>query len=883
MDKLNGRFTMNTRMKMIALCVSAALAQMTANLAYADSGVGVDTTVGNALNPRSVSTIGDRDPDGMGQTEYQRSPTGFLNLEPSQSRESSKTESGWLYKGWAEAGLIGTDGDKNNAKFKEYKDLDTSLYLNNFGIEMEKPDTARYFELIGGGVAQDDQYYRLSFGRYNDWKVKAFYTETPHVFTSTYRNLWNGTGTGNQTLKTLTPGGTTNAATTDANIQAAALATPYSELGIVRTKGGARLDMNLDDQWKLFASYSKENKQGARPFGMVGAGAGGTGGVEIPESIDNDTHDFLAGLQWNDKLSSLNLQLQASFFRNNIDTMTVQNPMFLAAANGFAAGEVNTARYDMHPNNDYYNVKGEYARSFPDFYKSRFTAVVSAGSMRQNDNLIPYSSQVPAAVGGWTDFNGVDPQWDTTSSLSKTSSGARIDTRLLDFGLSLVPMNDLDVKGKMRHYETQNKTEYWACNPLTGQWGRAINDASGAALVTTNYNTGCNVSAAQALNLVPNNGNTNLRNIPYEYKQTNYTLAADYRLNRNNSFNASWEREDYDREHRERKETWEDKFKFGYVNRSIEEGTIRLSFENARRRGSTYISDPYEEFLSASLGPLPTAGGTTINTWIHVLANLRKFDLSDRDQNIVNARVNYALAPNLDGMVSLQLKDLEYPSSEYGRNGRQKQSSLNFDLSWRQSEKMNLYGFYSYQDGYLQQSNIQPGTACAIPAGPAYTQAQTLALLEACAQAGSTQFPLNRKWSEKQKDKNDVLGFGLNYDFGKAKLDMSYTYVNGSSKIDYSYDPAGLAMTAAATALAGSGFPALKFKQNIIEANLLVPYDKNTTIRLLYRYEDGRFADWHYDGVAAYPSPAANQQTYLDAGPQNYRVNILGALVKFSF
>lgn len=878
MDKLPGRMNMNAhlRIKTIALCVAAALAQISIT-AHADSGIGVDTTLGNTMNPATVSSIREKDPDGLGQAEFSRSPTGFLNAEPNLLREPARTDSGWLYRGSVEAGAIGVFDDKKNAKFKEYKDLDSGLYLNNFGISAEKPDSATFVEALGGGVANDDQYYGLSFGRYNDWKVKAFYTELPHVFTTTYRNLWNGTGTKNLTLTTLAPGGTTSAAVTDTNIQNAALATPYSELGIVRKKGGARFDMNLGDQWSVFASYTNEKKEGARPFGLVMGGGGGTGGVEIPESVNNDTHDFFFGARWKDSLSALNLQAQVSLFRNNIDTMTVDNPMFLAAANGIATHTL--ARYDMHPDNDYLNLKGEYAQSFPDLMKARFTAVVSASALRQNDKFIPSTTQSGAtanAVAGGS--------WDTLASLSKDSADAKIDTRLLDLGLSLSPVDALDVRTKFRHYETKNDTEYFACNPLTGQWGRLINDGSGAQVVTNM--TGCNLYNNPSTTTVPSAGNINIRNVPYEYKQDILSLSADYRIDRGNSINAAYEREEFRREYRERDKTWEDKVKVGYVNRGFEDGTLRLSLEGDRRRGSKYVSDPYHEFYSSHLGPLPTAAGANVNTWVHVLGELRKFDLADRDQYILNARFNYAFAPNLDGGMSLQLRDAKYPNSDYGRNDHQTQNSVNLDLTFRASEDLSVYGFYSYQNGRIDQSNIQPSAVnCLIPAGGFTTQAQAEAFIEACGAAGSVRFPLTRGWNLSQKDRNDALGFGLTYNFGKAKLDTNYTYVKGRSKIDYSYDPsaAGLALTPTIVALTGSGFPALIFQQNILEANLLVPLSKNAAVRLIYRYEDGKFEDWHYDGVDVNPSPAANQQTYLDSGPQDYQVHVVGAMLKYDF
>lgn len=903
MDK-QGRFDMiqHPRLKLTALCVAAAVAQLAATAAQADSGIGVDTTLGNALNPRTFSSVGYNDPEGLGETANSRTPTGLLNQEPRVVHDPRKTDGGWSYNGYAEFGLIGSRGDKGNAKYKEYKDLGNGGLVNTFGLEMDKADSAWFFDIKGGGVGRDDQYYGLSLGRYNDWSLKGFYSETPHVFTSTYRNLWNGVGSSNLTLRGgLTPGGAVSAAATSASIQNVVTNTPYSDLEIIRKKGGLRFDMNFAGNWKAFASYTKEKREGARPFGMVGGGGGGTGPVEIPESINMDSHDFFAGLQWADRLNALNLSLKASFFRNKIDTLTVQTPLFVAAANGIAAGGFPTARYDMHPDNDYYNLKGEYSRLFPEFWNGRFTAVVSAARLSQNDSMIP-STTNPAATAGIA-----GGQWNTLASLSDSSPSPKITTRLIDLGLSLNPVNDLDVRGKFRHYKTDNSTEYWACNPLTGQFGRMINDGGGAsfadfrqanglaltpgqraALNAFMAGNGCNAAAlrnyAAANGLIPAAANIPIRNTPFEYTQQNISLAADYRLNRNNSLNASFEREDFDREHRERKETREDKYKIGYVNRSFEGGTLRLSFEHDRKRGSTYRSDPYDEFLAASLGPLPTVAGVDVSTYLHALAQFRKYDLADRNQNILNARFNYALAENLDGMVNLQLKDIDYPA-DWGRKDKSRQNSLNFDLNWRQSEKTNVMGFYSYQDGRLSQASIQSNNAgaglCVLPAG-ILTEAQSHAYMMQCASAGSPTFPLNRAFYNTSKDRSDVLGLGLSHDFGKAKLDVNYTYAKSRTKINYKYDAIGLAVPPAQVALAGNGFPSLTLTQHVVETNLLVPFDKMTSFRLLYRYESGKIRDWHYAGVDVNPVPGV-QQVYLDAGPQDYRVHLLGAMVKFDF
>ena len=108
------------------------------------------------------------------------------------------------------------------------------------------------------------------------------------------------------------------AASTDIAIGNAALATPHSNLNVLRKKGGLRLDLTLATDWKAFAAFSSEQRSGARPFGLVSAGGGGTGGIDIPETVDYDTHDVLAGVQWSNTRTSVNAQVSASLFRNNV-------------------------------------------------------------------------------------------------------------------------------------------------------------------------------------------------------------------------------------------------------------------------------------------------------------------------------------------------------------------------------------------------------------------------------------------------------------------------------------------------------------------------------------------------------------------------------------
>jgi hypothetical protein len=879
---------------------------------------------GNALNPAppNPTTAGQwMDDDGLGtRIPAARTPTGQLyNIPLDPDGEADAKRATWQASGFAELGGLHVFGDSRSAGFLQYKDVGNGLYLNSFGVSADQPSQARFFEATGGGVGRADQFYRLQYGRYNDWKVTAFYDGTPQVFTTTYRSLWHGEGTANATLASLAPGGGANAAATQAAIQAALAATPESELEAVRRKAGVRIDKRLTASWNLFAGFTGEKRTGARPFGAVFGGGGGGGNVEIAEALDYETRDFVAGAQYRDPVSSFSLRATASFFRNDTGVMTFENPLFvtLNGTSGLAPSLFTQGRIDLPPDNQHYNVKAEYARVLPSFYRGNFTAAVALGSMRQDDDLLA-PTQLPL-TGGTVTAGGAPlaNAWNTTDALGRTSAKARIDTVLADLGLVLRPASGLDVRAKLRYYETDNSMQYQACNPLTGQWGRLLNDGSGLSVVTANtlasapgtsanaFNAaGCNVAAARALGLVPSAGNIPIASVPYEYRQVNSSLAADYRVGRASSVEAALERESFRRAFRERDDTWEDKARIGYVNRGAIEGTIRASYELARRRGGDYDTNPYENFYSASLGILPAADTVATSSWFRTIGQFRSFDLADRDQGTLKARVDKAITPNMDGAFTLQLKDASYPA-EYGRAGHQRTHSATLDLSYQAGSNAVVYGFYSYQGGSLEQKGVQPNacvigstyyfysdgrvlaatTGAAAPATPAGTTLVGLqsvtggGWLSACAQASPTSplFPDSRAWDVAARDRNDVFGFGGKYDFGRAKLDATFTRAISRTRIGYAYNAAALGMSAVQAGLAGDRMPDLVFAQNVLQASLAVPVSKELLVRVLVRHESGRIRDWHYDGVAANPMPASNA-VYLDAGPVDYRATLVGLL-----
>jgi hypothetical protein len=862
----------------------------------ADSAVGTGTVLANSQTQLSRATA-PRDPEWQ---KAKHTPTGqMFELPPAVTKPDAvkKFANGWEYSGSLEFGYIGGDADERSAQFRTYSDPGNEAHVNTFNFTLRQPKTGHYVELTGGGAARDDQYYGVEFGRVNDWKVKLYYSEIPHVFTDRYGRLWNGIGTGNLTLLPgLTPGGTASTAADNAAVQAAALANQNTTLALKRQRMGARLDMNLWTNWKGYVGYSLEKRQGSRPLGALW---GNNAPIEFAEPIDYDTEDILAGLMFADGLTALNLRFSASLFKNNIDTVTFQEPYRIPPPGGVtttpAAGAFTQGRFDLTPSNTAYNLRAEFTRKLPDFHRGYLSLALSAGEWRQDDALIPYTS-TPIALTNVTLLPGGG--WDTIGSLSRRTANQKIETRLADLTLSLNPSDALNIKLKGRFNETKNANDpYLAVNPnavyidadaatagnqsrgltldgVTGVWGRPTNDGSlNTVLLGTNANP---------------TGNTAVKAPTFDSKQHRFGPTADYRLNKTSSLNASLEREVIERTQRERDRTWEDKAKVGYVNRGLGVTTVRVSYEYAQRRGSDYKSSTYDGLFSSAIFPMPTAAGAVVNSWaVRSNTGLRAFDLSDRNQHKANLRLDTPLRAGLDAGVSFQATHAKHPDAAYGRSKNELRSA-NFDLNWQPSPLQSAYAFYSYQFGRMTQAAIPNANAnitigLVTPLGTV-TPANAIAI---GAAPGGLIFPLINAWTGRNEERSQVFGGGFRQDFKAASLHADYSRSIGRSRIAYDYTVGG-AINAATAPLAGNRMPDLATDVDLLDLSVRVPLSAGWAVRFVYRYQAEKIRDWHYYGLATTPVVAGNVANlptgaFTDLGPTNFRVDWYGAMLQLKF
>lgn len=792
-----------------------------------------------------------------------RSPGGLLYERPPLP-EPLPDAADWSIDGCAELGILVGDNDERSALFREYRDFSGDALLGVFSLTARAPGGARFVELGGGNVGRDDQYYGLRVGRYNAWSFAAYYDEIPHVLTDSFHSLWSGVGSAALTLANpaLRPGGLASADATQAALRGVLAGTPDSTLQIQRKKGGLVLSGRPAESWRAFMSLSSERRQGARPLGAVFGGGDGGGNVEVPQSVDDTSQEISVGVSYADALTSMNVVLSAAQYRNQFGTMTFDNPLAITTSTieGIAASAFTQGRFALDPDNDYSNARVDFARAFPDWFGARVTATASYGRLRQNESLLAPTT-LPLAGAS---LNGIaaDGLWNTAAALTRDRADASIDTRLLALTASVRPARSLSLIARYRDDRTDNDTDFQACNPQTGQLGRLLNDGSGAALVDVpEYLVArCDLAAIRALGTAPDAGDITLSSAPFEQSIRTYGLTADWRVSATASLAADAERKETERTWRERGETRDDRLKISYTERGLANAVVRASVEYAQRDGSAYDTGANDELISASLGPLPASGN--VSTWFGAVDELRKFDLADRNRTTAQLRADFAAGEGLDIGLNLSGSTTRYPGSAVGRNGREDRYSIGVDANYVAADGLSLYGFYTLQSSRMQQTGAQPA-GCLMGIGGV-----TAGNFQQCGALGGPLFPQDRTWQAESSDRNQIVGAGGRFEFGWGVVEFDYTYSSSRTSIDYAYG-SGIFLSPERQALAGSGWPDLRFRQSVFAVGAWIPLRPRLSLRLRLQFESGEIDDWHYAGIAENPVPLANT-VYLVSASREY-------------
>lgn len=227
------------------------------------------------------------------------------------------------------------------------------------------------------------------------------------------------------------------------------------------------------------------------------------------------------------------------------------------------------------------------------------------------------------------------------------------------------------------------------------------------------------------------------------------------------------------------------------------------------------------------------------STWFGYPENprLRKFYLADRQRNMIEARLDYAINEKISLGASADVADDDYSNSSVGLTSA-RTTNLAVELATVFTEQTQGRAFFQTQQVRSQQS-------------------------------GSESFAAP-DWTGRMKDTFDVLGIGVKHIAIPNKLDLGADLTVSRSRSDVAVD----------NVLAAPPFPTARTKLEALKLYGTYSLKDKLSITGSYHYEHYDTTDWRLDGIA--PGTVSNLLT-LGAQAPNYSLHVFRVGMRYRF
>lgn len=799
----------------------------------------------DALHPGNAEVIEWPDPQGLSLLldARRRNPTGTLYPYPPALPELTDLGDGWLARGAFEAGWsFGGSDTEAETRYSKYVDLSAGFRANGLDFELWHPETGDHLMLRAGDLGKDDQFYDFEASRANWVRLRASFSGIPHKYASDATSLWLGGGS--QFLKlpsTLTPG-----ASSLAEIGAALAAQPEGTLEVERQRSQLELRVRALPSLSFTAFYGLDDRKGAIPQSVGFAypdfsGALSSGGnVEVPVPVDDKTHTAKARIDWSSELVQASLAYNASLYRNQETSLTLQQPF--DDTGGANLAQITEARLALPPDNQWHNVRGDVAVDLP--YRSRLTTAVSWSLSTQNQDLLaPTVSNLTIGTANLAN-------WNTAAALSQRTARARVDQLLSDVHFSTNPWRPLRLRAGYRFSNQDTETDYIAFNPQTKQYGYIVEDGGHASSLGQDYlgifEPGVPGSAWR------------YRTIPFGESHSTVDAGANLTLPLRSALDLSLEQENVDRDVSERPETRERRATVALTSHALSFATLRLSYKFISRDGGPIDYSVYQKYTTAALPgfvPLfPDGDGA------HNLNQLVRPSLADLTAQRISGRLNFALGARSDFSVTAGLRSDDYGSS-YGLTS-DRTRSVEADWTVQLSPNLSATAFGSLEAHDRGMQTIR-GFASS-----------------ADGNAGGPNFPFSNQWGVRSR--GDATGWGgtlTAHPLSWIQFDTRYTFLVTHETDHLAFNSVTALANFDPAAPVPSTLPTLNNRDHIVEASLRFALRKSLGLRFYYRYDRSGVDDFHQTGLPT----LVGRRVYFGHEDAPYTAGFYGVALQFSF
>jgi MtrB/PioB family decaheme-associated outer membrane protein len=572
--------------------------------------------------------------------------------------------------GTIEVGGRTISGDWGSSKFEEYRDLRPGAFADG-SLSLENGDRSHYFQAWLDDIGEADQRYLLQGGRYDFWRLELGYDELPHVFSNEARSLWFRQGSDALVLpdslqsRLQALGATGGTALQSEGLGAALAGSPVRSLEFELREGHASFEAHPFDSLELLAGYGLQDRQGTRPS-WLGFGSPGGHFVGSAAPIDERIHEVNGALRFVRDAYNVELGYTGSFFRNHLESLTVDNPIVAVDAPGAASrGQIS-----LDPDNSAQTLRLAGAATLPLGFPAHASATVSYGWRRQNEDfLCPTVNTAflvsPSGSCALLGSAGAVP-------LPATSLDGDVRTLFGQLVLTARPHSRLNLTARYRLYDYDNRT------PALVFPAHVVNDQTLAEETRIS--------------------------VPNQYRRQNASFDASLRVWKGVTLRGAflWELWDRSRD-REVARLNEYGGRFALDAHPARWLQLRADYEFGIRRGSDYRTFAYLErtLLPSEVEAASQSGQFT---------ELRKLDEADRDRRRVRLLAQIMPRPDLTLGLTGGYERNDYDATSYGLTNFEGWS-VGVDADWQLLERLGIAAWYTWEDlEYHQRSRWRPRT-----------------------------------------------------------------------------------------------------------------------------------------------------------------------------
>lgn len=345
-------------------------------------------------------------------------------------------------RGWADVGVRVTGIDGDPARYERYRDLGDGAFLEGFRHNGER--NGWFFSAGADHVARRDQRYFAAIERPGRFELRFEWDQIPLLMSRDTRTPYAGIGSAELAIDDdIQQRIQSGEATLDLAAASARRFTARYRRHTARVQGRFMPRTDTDVRFGLRTVLKEGEMPWGGPFGFNLA-------VEVPAPIDHRTTDLTTSVEWTNGRAMLGAGYDGSWFTNDIQTLVWDNPVKLTDSTfptAYIAGNgTSRGRLALWPDSTYHVVSARGFVKLPG--RSRASAFLSVGNMRQDEALLPHTINTAIA--------------SPTLALPRSTADAEARTTGVNLSFTTRPWRRVAVDARYRLSDFDNRTAHFA-------------------------------------------------------------------------------------------------------------------------------------------------------------------------------------------------------------------------------------------------------------------------------------------------------------------------------------------------------------------------------------------------------------------------------------